>query len=56
MNVHIEMDIVFTDPSGFTGYKQLAPLALKLFGGKYLVRGGPNETLEEGWCPRVWLS
>jgi uncharacterized protein (DUF1330 family) len=39
-----------TDLSGFNEYKQLAPLAVKPYGGKYLVRGGLNETLEGDWC------
>ena len=38
-----------TDPAGYEQYKPLAQAAVKLFGGKYLARGGPNETLEGDW-------
>jgi uncharacterized protein (DUF1330 family) len=27
----------------------LAPISLKIYGGKYIARGGPNETLEGDW-------
>ena len=50
MTAYVIVDIEVTDPAGYEGYKNLAPAAVKLFGGKYLARGGPNETLEGDWC------
>lgn len=49
MTAYIIVDIEVTDPAGYEKYKKIAPLAVKLFGGKYLARGGPNETLEGDW-------
>jgi uncharacterized protein (DUF1330 family) len=49
MTAYVIVDIEVTDPAGYEGYKKLAPAAVKLFGGKYLARGGPNETLEGDW-------
>jgi len=49
MTAYVIVDIEVTDPAGYEEYKKLAPAAVKLFGGKYLARGGPNETLEGDW-------
>ena len=43
------VDIKVTDPIGYEEYKRLAPVSIKLYGGKYLVRGGLHETLEGEW-------
>jgi uncharacterized protein (DUF1330 family) len=32
-------------------YKQLAPAAIAAYGGRYLARGGPSQTLEGEWQP-----
>lgn len=49
MPAYVIVDIEITDPAGYEEYKKLAPAAVKLYGGKYLARGGPNESLEGGW-------
>ena len=49
MPAYVIVDIEITDPAGYEEYKKLAPAAIKLYGGKYLARGGPNETLEGNW-------
>ena len=49
MPAYVIVDIEVTDPDGYDEYKKLAPSAVKLFGGKYLARGGPNETLKGEW-------
>jgi len=49
MSAYVIVDIEITDPAGYEDYKKLASAAVKLFGGKYLARGGPNETLEGDW-------
>jgi uncharacterized protein (DUF1330 family) len=49
MSAYVIVDIEITDPAGYEEYKKLAPAAVRLFGGKYLARGGPNETLEGDW-------
>ncbi|HTX90998.1 MAG TPA: DUF1330 domain-containing protein [Anaerolineales bacterium] len=49
MTAYVIVDIQVTDPAGYEEYKKLAPAAVALYGGKYLARGGPNETLEGDW-------
>jgi uncharacterized protein (DUF1330 family) len=49
MPAYVIVDIEITNPAGYEEYKKMAPAAVKLFGGKYLARGGPNETLEGDW-------
>jgi uncharacterized protein (DUF1330 family) len=49
MPAYVIVDIEITNPAGYEEYKKIAPAAVKLFGGKYLARGGPNETLEGDW-------
>jgi len=49
MSAYVIVDIEITNPTGYEEYKKLAPAAVKLYGGKYLARGGLNETLEGNW-------
>ena len=49
MSAFVIVDIEVTDPVGYEEYKQLAAPAVALYGGKYLARGGKNETLEGDW-------
>jgi uncharacterized protein (DUF1330 family) len=52
MSAYVIVDIEVTDPAGYEAYKKLAPAAVTLYGGKYVARGGPSETLEGDWQPR----
>ncbi len=49
MTAYVIVDIEITDPEGYKEYLKPASEAVKLYGGKYLARGGPNETLEGNW-------
>ncbi len=49
MTAYVIVDIDIIDPEGYKEYVKLAPETVKLYGGKYLARGGPNETLEGDW-------
>ena len=49
MTAYVIVDIEVTDPEGYKEYVKLAPEAVNLYGGKYIARGGPNETLEGNW-------
>ncbi len=49
MIAYVIVDIEVTDPEGYKEYVKLAPEAVKLYGGKYIARGGQNETLEGEW-------
>ena len=49
MTAYVIADIEVTDPEGYKEYVKLAPAAVQLYGGKYIARGGVNETLEGDW-------
>lgn len=49
MTAYVIVDIEVSDPEGYKEYVKLAPEAVKLYGGKYIARGGYNETLEGDW-------
>ena len=49
MAAYIILDIEVTNPEGYKDYAKLASETVKLYGGKYIVRGGAHETLEGDW-------
>ena len=49
MTAYVIVDIEVADPEGYKEYVKLAPEAVKFYGGKYIARGGANETLEGNW-------
>jgi len=49
MSAYVIVDIEVNDPVGYEDYKKLAQEAVALYGGRYLARGGPSETLEGDW-------
>ncbi len=52
MAAYIIADIDVTDPAGFEEYRQKVSPMIAKWGGKYLVRGGPMETVEGDWAPK----
>jgi uncharacterized protein (DUF1330 family) len=51
MPAYIIIDIQVHDAATFEEYKKKAPPSIAAYGGKYLVRGGPVETLDGTWAP-----
>jgi uncharacterized protein (DUF1330 family) len=49
MTAYAIVDIEVIDPEGYKEYAKLAPATVTLYGGKYIARGGQNETLEGEW-------
>ena len=49
MSAYVIVDIDVTDPEGYKEYAKLATATVALYGGRYLARGGSNETLEGDW-------
>lgn len=49
MSAYMIFDIDVSDPDGYKEYAQLAPATVAKYGGRYLIRGGPSETLEGDW-------
>ena len=41
-----------TDPAGFEQYRKQVSATVEKYGGKFLVRGGPIQTLEGDWKPK----
>jgi len=40
------LQIAIDDPEAYEPYRAAAPPSIALYGGRYLVRGGPSEVLE----------
>ncbi len=51
MAAYIVVEVDVRDPEGFAEYRAMVPASLKVYGGKYLVRGGAVENLEGDWKP-----
>lgn len=49
MTAYVIVDIEVTDPEGYKDYVKVAPATVQLYGGRYIARGGKNETLEGDW-------
>ncbi len=52
MSAYVIVDIEVIDPEGYKEYASLAPATVTLYGGRYIARGGKNETLEGDWHAR----
>lgn len=52
MSTFIVFDIDVHDTAGYEEYRRLGSKALADYGSRFLVRGGPAETLEGDWNPR----
>ena len=51
MKAYVIVDVDIKDPSRYEEYKKLTPGSLIPFGGKFIVRGAPAESLEGDWRP-----
>ena len=51
MAAYLILDIHVKDPEEYAAYRERAPATLEQYGGRYLVRGGPHETVEGDWYP-----
>jgi uncharacterized protein (DUF1330 family) len=49
MSAYVIVDIDVKDAEGYKEYVKAAPPTLALYGGRYIARGGANETLEGEW-------
>ena len=52
MPAYVIVDIHIVDPVGYGDYKELAGATVEKYGGKYIVRGGRTEVLEDDWHPK----
>lgn len=51
MPVYLIADVDVKDPAAYEPYKDGAAASIKKYGGRYLVRGGKHEVLEDKWTP-----
>lgn len=52
MSAYLIAEVTVTDPALFEQYRAAVPATIAAYGGKYIVRGGANETLEGTWQPK----
>jgi len=53
MPAYLISDVSVKNAEAFQTYRTRAAASIAHYGGRYLVRGGPLETLEGGWTPRA---
>lgn len=51
MSAYIIVDVNILNAKNYEDYKKLTPASLVPYQGKFIVRGGPAETLEGDWQP-----
>lgn len=49
MPAYVVVEVTVKDAETYEKYKQLAPPAIGLYGGRYLARGGRTQVLEGTW-------
>ena len=53
MAAYLISDVTMRNAEAFQTYRTRAAASIERYGGRYLVRGGPIETLEGDWAPRA---
>jgi uncharacterized protein (DUF1330 family) len=53
VTVYVVSDVETRDAEAMAAYRRLAADSIAHYGGRYVVRGGPVETLEGGWTPEA---
>lgn len=53
MAAYLISDVTARNAEAFQTYRTRAAASIEQYGGRYLVRGGPIETLEGNWTPRI---
>lgn len=52
MTAYVIVDVEVLDPDAYREYTSAVPAIVAQFGGRFIVRGGPYETLEGDWRPQ----
>ncbi|HEX2608228.1 MAG TPA: DUF1330 domain-containing protein [Flavisolibacter sp.] len=55
MPAYIIVEVDIHDPVRYEAYKKMTPESLLAYEGKFIVRGGPVETLEGDWKPNRFV-
>ena len=51
MAAYVIADVTIKDPETYAEYRKQVPATVAKHGGRFLVRGGPWESLEGAWRP-----
>ena len=51
MSAYVLVQVDVHDPEGYERYRRMVLPSIEAYGGRFLVRGGPIETLEGSWRP-----
>ena len=51
MPAYVLVQIDVHDPEGYERYRGMVLPSIEAYGGRFIVRGGPVETLEGNWRP-----
>jgi uncharacterized protein (DUF1330 family) len=51
MPAYVIADVTVTDPTTMDEYRKQVPATIAKYGGRYLTRGGANESREGEWKP-----
>lgn len=51
MPAYIIVDVKINNHDDYEAYKKLTPASIAAYDGRFIVRGGPTETLEGDWLP-----
>jgi uncharacterized protein (DUF1330 family) len=55
MPAYVVTQIEVHDPQRYETYKQMSPGSIAAFGGRFIVRGAPTQTLEGDWSPKRFV-
>lgn len=48
---YLLLEMKVSDPAAMARYRELAEVAVRTYGGRFLIRGGAAEVLEGRWSP-----
>lgn len=51
MPAYVIVQVKVNEPVEYEVYKSLTPTSIQAYGGRFIVRGAPVETLEGTWAP-----
>lgn len=56
MAAYVIADVEVSDVEGYEEYRTGVEAILQPYGGRFLIRGGPVETLEGDWTPQRYVT
>jgi len=53
VSAYVIVELEVTDPERYAAYAKLAQESVARHGGRFVIRGGPQEVIEGDWSPRM---